>query len=170
MRGLWTFVLVAAVGSGLGCTSIVEKLIRRHPHVFADEVADTPAEVANRWEKIKAAEKKAKGETGGVLSGIPKHLPGLLKAQRLTEKAGKVGFDWPDTGGVLKKRTFKNVMFTGGIQVSARPKDAGGNVGVYSLQGRCQWASSDTPATMMVDAAISQSVAETALAVAERLR
>lgn len=84
-------------------TSIVDKLIRRHPHVFGDAVADTPAEVENRWEKIKAEEKKAKGEKGGVLSGIPKHLPGLLKAQRLTEKAGKVGFDWPDTGGVLAK-------------------------------------------------------------------
>lgn len=84
-------------------TSIVEKLIRRHPHVFGDESAETPEEVENRWEKIKAAEKKEKGEQGGVLSGIPKHLPGLLKAQRLTEKAGKVGFDWPDTGGVLGK-------------------------------------------------------------------
>ncbi len=83
--------------------SIVEKLIRRHPHVFADAVADTPEEVENRWEKIKAEEKKAKGEKGGVLSGIPKHMPGLIKAQRLTEKAGKVGFDWPDTGGVLAK-------------------------------------------------------------------
>ena len=83
--------------------SIVDKLIRRHPHVFGDETAETPAEVENRWEKIKAAEKREKGKDEGILSGIPKHLPGLLKAQRLTEKAGKVGFDWPDTGGVLGK-------------------------------------------------------------------
>jgi MazG family protein len=85
------------------CRSIVEKLIRRHPHVFADETAETPEEVENRWEKIKVEEKAAKGDRSGVLDGIPAHLPGLLKATRLTEKAGRVGFDWPDTSAVLAK-------------------------------------------------------------------
>jgi tetrapyrrole methylase family protein/MazG family protein/ATP diphosphatase len=85
------------------CEGIVAKLVRRHPHVFGDEEAETPAEVENRWERIKAAEKAERGDERGVLSGIPRHLPGLLKAQRLTEKAGKVGFDWPDSEGVLGK-------------------------------------------------------------------
>lgn len=80
-----------------------EKLIRRHPHVFGDAVADTAAEVTQRWERIKQAEKREKGETAGVLDGVPKALPALLKAQRLTEKAGKFGFDWPDAEAVLEK-------------------------------------------------------------------
>lgn len=80
-----------------------EKLVRRHPHVFADATADTSEEVTVRWERIKQAEKKAKGDAAGILDGVPKALPGLLKAQRLTEKAGKFGFDWPDAEAVLEK-------------------------------------------------------------------
>ncbi|MEM7243848.1 MAG: nucleoside triphosphate pyrophosphohydrolase [Acidobacteriota bacterium] len=85
------------------CRGIVDKLVRRHPHVFGQESAETAADVENRWEKIKAEEKSAKGDRSGVLDGVPRHLPALAKAQRLTEKAGKVGFDWPDVGGVLAK-------------------------------------------------------------------
>jgi MazG family protein len=84
-------------------TAITEKLVARHPHVFGDAKVDTASEVANRWEQLKAAEKKAKGDTKGVLDGVPKSLPALLKAQRLTEKAGRVGFDWPDVASVLAK-------------------------------------------------------------------
>lgn len=83
--------------------SLTEKLVRRHPHVFGDAKADTSSEVTQRWERIKQEEKKDKGETSGVLDGVPKALPALLKAQRLTEKAGKFGFDWPDAEAVLDK-------------------------------------------------------------------
>lgn len=85
------------------CRAIVGKLVRRHPHVFGEESAHTPAEVENRWERVKAAEKRERGDASGVLDGVPRQLPALLKAQRLTEKAGTVGFDWPDAGAVLDK-------------------------------------------------------------------
>jgi MazG family protein len=85
------------------CRELTSKLVRRHPHVFGDAQVDTADEVTRRWERIKQEEKKGKGESSGVLDGVPKALPALLKAQRLTEKAGKFGFDWPDAETVLEK-------------------------------------------------------------------
>jgi tetrapyrrole methylase family protein/MazG family protein len=81
---------------------IVEKLVRRHPHVFGDVTAvDSDAVLAN-WAKLKAAEKAEKGKLG-ALDGIPKSAPALLRATRAGEKAGAVGFDWPDATGPRAK-------------------------------------------------------------------
>ena len=85
---------------------IGEKMLRRHPHVFGDARAETTGEVLRRWEEIKREEKEGAKESGGgrsVLSGVPLSLPALLKAQRLSTKAARVGFDWPDDRGVLDK-------------------------------------------------------------------
>ena len=71
--------------------SISEKLIRRHPHVFENVNVSDDDEVAANWEAIKMQEGKK-----SVLDGIPKHLPALIKAQRMQEKAGNVGFDWAE--------------------------------------------------------------------------
>jgi len=79
--------------------AICEKLIRRHPHVFGDEQASTSAEVLANWEIIKAKEKAGRG----VLEGVPKALPALLRALRVGEKAARVGFDWPELGGARDK-------------------------------------------------------------------
>jgi XTP/dITP diphosphohydrolase len=75
--------------------SIQEKLIRRHPHVFGDTDVKDEKEVAENWETLKMKEGRA-----SVLDGIPPHLPALIRAQRMQEKAGNVGFDWKksDTG------------------------------------------------------------------------
>ena len=81
------------------CRSINEKLIRRHPHVFGEEKADTPEKVLENWESIKKREKNGKSALGGV----PKALPALLKAYRLQQKAARVGFDWEESGPVLDK-------------------------------------------------------------------
>jgi tetrapyrrole methylase family protein/MazG family protein len=82
--------------------SVTDKLIRRHPHVFGETRAETAAEVLANWERLKQAER------GGVtqasaLSGVPKALPALLRAQRLQDKAARVGFDWAETSQVLQK-------------------------------------------------------------------
>lgn len=75
-------------------TGITEKLIRRHPHVFGDgEAKDASAALAN-WEAIKQKERKDQKKPQGVLSGVPKGLPALLRAARTGEKAAAVGFDW----------------------------------------------------------------------------
>jgi tetrapyrrole methylase family protein/MazG family protein len=82
------------------CRAINEKLVRRHPHVFADVVAKTPDQVLQNWEAIKKGEK---GEDASVLSGVPKVLPALLKAFRLQQKAANVGFDWEERRQVEEK-------------------------------------------------------------------
>ncbi|MDZ7755957.1 nucleoside triphosphate pyrophosphohydrolase [Rhodohalobacter sp.] len=71
--------------------SISEKLIRRHPHVFGDTVAEEENQVAANWEAIKLKEGRE-----SILDGVPKHLPGLIRAQRMQEKAANVGFDWAE--------------------------------------------------------------------------
>ncbi len=78
--------------------AIQEKLIRRHPHVFGDTVAEDERQVAENWETIKLKEGKE-----SVLDGIPAHLPALIKAQRMQEKAANVGFDWPEWEQVWDK-------------------------------------------------------------------
>lgn len=85
------------------CDAISDKLIRRHPHVFADSDASTSAEVLRQWDQIKAAEKGNQGEARGYLAEIGRGFPGLLRARELQKKAAKVGFDWPAPEPVLDK-------------------------------------------------------------------
>ena len=73
--------------------SINEKMIRRHPHVFADVQVANSAQVLDNWEKIKAMEKKDE-KKASILDGVPKHLPALMLAYKIQQKAAKVGFDW----------------------------------------------------------------------------
>jgi tetrapyrrole methylase family protein / MazG family protein len=72
----------------------IAKMIRRHPHVFGSAAASTPQEALQNWEEIKRQEKTATQATS-VLDGVPRQLPSLLRAQRLQDKAARVGFDWP---------------------------------------------------------------------------
>jgi MazG family protein len=81
---------------------IVAKLIRRHPHVFGEVKAQNSDEALASWAKLKAEEKAKQGKKG-ALDGIPKSAPALLRASRAGEKAGAVGFDWPDATGPRKK-------------------------------------------------------------------
>jgi tetrapyrrole methylase family protein / MazG family protein len=81
---------------------IVGKLVSRHPHVFGDVVAKDADAVLANWAKLKAVEKAKKGKHG-ALDGIPKSAPALLRATRAGEKAGAVGFDWPDADGPRAK-------------------------------------------------------------------
>jgi ATP diphosphatase len=93
--------------------TLTEKLVRRHPHVFADARGLTPAAVEGLWERIKAEEKaeKERAENGrggkpaekGALAGVPVALPALTRALKLQAKAGRVGFDWNDPSAVLAK-------------------------------------------------------------------
>jgi tetrapyrrole methylase family protein/MazG family protein len=82
--------------------TLVEKLTRRHPHVFEGLKVEGVKEVLSNWEKIKSEEKKEKGDRS-IISGIPTHFPALLKAYRLGEKASRVGFDWSNLKEVLAK-------------------------------------------------------------------
>lgn len=84
--------------------AIIGKLIRRHPHVFGDAAASTPEEVKQRWDQIKADERRERGRTGeGLLDSVPRALPALVEAAQISSRAAAVGFDWQDADQVLEK-------------------------------------------------------------------
>ena len=90
---------IEAVGQAL-----VDKLIRRHPHVFDDVCADRADEVLRRWEQIKKQERREQGEAApSLVAGIPKHLPALMRAQRIQARVAQQGFDWDGIEGALDK-------------------------------------------------------------------
>ena len=81
-----------------------DKMVRRHPHVFGDGTASTTREVLEQWEELKREERNAVAAIpASALDGVPRELPGLLRAQRLQDKASRVGFDWPEISGAMAK-------------------------------------------------------------------
>ena len=85
-------------------TAISDKIVSRHPHVFEGKTVGGAEEVLQNWARIKAEERRRKhGREGSVLDGVPSAAPALLRAERLTEKASRIGFDWPDLAGVRDK-------------------------------------------------------------------
>ncbi len=86
-------------------SDVVTKLVNRHPHVFGTVEAKTSGEVLKNWEQIKSEERNEKTveKKASVIDGVPQALPALLRAQRLGEKASRVGFDWSSPAGVWEK-------------------------------------------------------------------
>lgn len=82
------------------CSSLCEKLIFRHPHIYGEVKAESAEDVKKNWEEIKL---KEKGGNRTVLAGVPKALPALIKASRIQEKARNVGFDWEEREQVWAK-------------------------------------------------------------------
>ena len=83
---------------------IVEKMTRRHPHVFGEDTVKDAWDQTERWEEQKARERSAKADTeSSVLDDIPQTLPALSRAYKLQKRAARVGFDWPRIAGVLEK-------------------------------------------------------------------
>ena len=82
--------------------TISEKLVRRHPFVFADKKNHSLDEQVNQWEEIKQKERSKKNQEG-ILEGIAKNLPSLQRSQKIQKRVSSVGFDWPDTKGVFEK-------------------------------------------------------------------
>ena len=82
--------------------AISDKMIRRHPHVFGQAAARDAAAQTQAWEAQKSAERTARAETG-TLAGVPIALPALTRAAKITNRAARVGFDWPDAEAVLDK-------------------------------------------------------------------
>ena len=81
---------------------ICEKLIRRHPHVFADTEVESVGDVMRNWEAIKSQEKHGQARTS-ILDGVPKEFPALMRAEKIQKKAAKVGFEWDDVQGAFAK-------------------------------------------------------------------
>jgi ATP diphosphatase len=92
--GAFTFADVAA--------TIAAKMVRRHPHVFGDAASRSAGAHSEAWEALKETERRARAQQG-VLAGVPLALPALTRAEKLTRRAARVGFDWPDAEAVLAK-------------------------------------------------------------------
>jgi nucleoside triphosphate diphosphatase len=93
--GLFGFEDIAA--------SLADKMVRRHPHVFGDAEIVSVAAQNEAWEAHKAAERAAAGGAGSVLDGVALALPALLRAGKISRRAARIGFDWPDARAVLPK-------------------------------------------------------------------
>jgi XTP/dITP diphosphohydrolase len=98
--------------------SIIEKLIRRHPHIYGDVIVKDAAEVRDNWEKIKLTEGRE-----SVLGGVPHSLPALVKAYRIQEKASGVGFDWEKVTQVWDKVVEELNEFKKEVQAAAEDSD-----------------------------------------------
>jgi MazG family protein len=83
--------------------AIADKLVSRHPHVFGTAQVKDAQGVLKQWAALKRKEKSARGGGRSVLEGVPREMPALARAERLTEKASRVGFDWPDANGARAK-------------------------------------------------------------------
>ena len=84
------------------CRGIVEKMIRRHPHIFEERQALEPGEVLQQWDQIKLREKGG-ARPSSLLDGLPRDLPALLRAQGVVRRAAGTGFRWPDAAAALAK-------------------------------------------------------------------
>ena len=104
--------------------AICDKMIRRHPHVFAEAGPRNATEQTVAWEAIKARERAAKPKTESALDGVATNLPALTRAAKITGRAARVGFDWPNTHEVVDKLREElaelEVEIAAGDQVKAR--------------------------------------------------
>ena len=100
------------------CNGIADKLVRRHPHVFENIKVKDSGEVLKNWEHIKMKE----GKKESVLDGVPKDLPALIKAYRVQNKAGRVGFDWDNIADVVAKISEELGEFKDSLKTNDRDR------------------------------------------------
>jgi tetrapyrrole methylase family protein/MazG family protein len=109
---------------------VSDKMIRRHPHVFADHDASTSGEVLRSWEAIKAEERKEKGKDDeSMLDSVHRGLPAVMEAFQMTTKVSRVGFDWPGADGALVKLDEEVLELREVVRERADPKAIAEEVG-----------------------------------------
>lgn len=107
---LFQILFIAEIASESGefslaevMNAIKEKMIRRHPHVFGDVKVNSVQDVKDNWQEIKKQERGGKASENNLFGNIPRSLPALKRAQKITTVAARHGFDWPNTDDVLNK-------------------------------------------------------------------
>jgi tetrapyrrole methylase family protein/MazG family protein len=130
-------------------SAIGEKMIRRHPHVFGDAAVKNAAEVRVNWERIKRELENKDPKKTAVFAGIPRSLSTLAKAQRMTARASKVGFDWKDAAGVLKKMEEELAEFKAAMAAGDRKqmKEEAGDL-LFTAVNLCRFATVDAEAAL----------------------
>ena len=101
---------------------ISKKMIRRHPHVFENKKVKDILEIKSNWENIKKQERSRKGKDESFFHQIPKSLPSLLRAQKITKEASKIGFDWENIDGVLEKIEEELMEFRVALKLKEKGK------------------------------------------------
>ena len=119
---------------------IYDKIVRRHPHVFADWQVDGVSSVLQNWEKLKAAERENNGESQkGLLDGVALALPALTQAQEIQGRAARVGFDWPNIQGVVDKICEECAEFVNAPDEPSRMAEIGDLLfALVNLARRCE--------------------------------
>jgi tetrapyrrole methylase family protein/MazG family protein len=119
---------------------LCDKLVRRHPHVFAETAVSGTQEVLRNWESIKRREHGGRASPRSVLEGVPAALPALLRAQRVQAKASRAGFDWPDRDGPRRKITEETVELEAAVAAGDRAAMAAemGDL-LFSLVNYCRF-------------------------------
>ena len=137
---------IAAVLSAIG-----EKMVRRHPHVFGDVRAESVDAVRLNWEQIKRDQEHKGIDRASLCDGIPRSLSTLAKAQRITARASEIGFDWNDTGGVLKKVDEELSEFREALAKDDR-KAMGEEAGdlLFTLVNLCRFAGVDAEVALRI--------------------
>jgi tetrapyrrole methylase family protein/MazG family protein len=125
---------IAADEGRFDVTRVVEriaaKMVRRHPHVFGGDSADTPGQVLRNWEALKRAERQEKGhDDESILDGVATWLPSVLEAYQVSVKAARAGFEWPDAEGVLAKLDEEVAELKAAVRTGAGSGPVGEEIG-----------------------------------------
>lgn len=125
---------------------INDKLIRRHPHVFADLAVEDVDQVLRNWEKLKAEERDLNSTKKGLLEGVPMALPALAQALELQTRAARVGFEWPALDGVLQKVNEE----LGELKDAQTPEEAASEIGdlIFAVVNYARWLKLDPEAEL----------------------
>ena len=124
-------------------STVIEKLTRRHPHVFGDVEVSGSGEVLDNWRKIKKAER---GDDQGALAGVPSALPALNHAQAIQDRAAGVGFDWEDQEGVLAKVNEELDELAGAESPEEREAELGDLL--FSIVNAARWMDIDAESAL----------------------
>lgn len=126
-------------------SGICEKMVRRHPHVFAGVIADHPESVVANWESIKAEERRGKGDDS-ALAGVALALPALLRAQKIQKRAARTGFDWPDIDGA-KAKIFEEIEEVEAASSSEERAEEMGDL-LFAVVNMCRFLDVDAEAAL----------------------
>jgi len=141
---------IAAKSGHFDAESIAEglnqKLVRRHPHVFGTVTADTEAEVLANWDAIKAQEKGAVQKPPSLLDGIPRSMPSLSRADAVSRRAARQGFEWPDIDGVYDKLHEEIAE----LRAAVHPEDQAAELGdiLFTVVNLARWLKVDPEAAL----------------------
>ncbi len=123
---------------------LIDKIVRRHPHVFGDAEAYTPDEVKRQWEAVKQSERS--GDGASSLDGVPRTMPALSYAQSVQERAARQGFDWTSVDGVLDK-VAEEVAELESAETDAEREAELGDV-LFSIVNAARWMGIDAEAAL----------------------